>query len=738
MNIAEGGTFLSREHILIGVIGTEMHGIEQQRILQGIMKQAQAEQADVAVLSNIFNPLEPEQAECCENRIYELLLSPDLDAVIVLSESFVNAALRNKIGELLQRTEIPVLLVGAAFFGYDFPCISTSDANDIAEITSHLIDGHGFRDIALLTGPLSLKISRSRISGYRSALEAHGIPYDEKKVYAGDFWYHSGEQLAKAFLGGEEPMPEALVCANDYMAFGVLDAFEYAGINMLDRMALIGYEFIPERHLHTPLLTTYQRNREGLGQTAVQMILRQLRGEPEMPFEPPRGRLIHGVTCSCNVSRIRQHEELVSARLAKQYADWNLKSEMERLLTECTDMDTFAEAMGKFMFLLRGVSDIWLCLFEDWHREQPVSDVLLCRSVAPWKDHTVIRLKKEKLSGLTERDSESCTYYWLPVCFRDRMFGYCVLRYDHPESFDDVCRNWMKSVANGLEFLRLKADVRYLLQCRVLSGAYDSMTGMFSREGLKQACHLMQSTGGAEGVAGLLVRCFPEHGILYSADDAKPVVERILAAAKAVQRFQGGICGRISEYEFLLLFPAERCAPELICCAVTAELLRVLPVGAFLCTAECFPKETQPDALLNSLTAAADSLAAEYKERRMLPHYAELSAIRTAVYQQPAEPHGLSSYAAGLGFNPDYFNRKYKACFGLSFHQDCIRSRVLYAAYLLQRTSMGTAETAECCGYTESKYFIRQFSAVTGCPPKAFRSAAGILSDGGAGFHHKS
>lgn len=722
---------------MIGVIGTGMQDTEQQRIMEGIIAQAQQEHADVAVLSNLFNPYEPERAGCCENRIFELIRSADPDALIVLSESFVNETLRSNICALLrEKTDIPVLPVGAAMPGLELPCISTSDANDMEEITRHLIEAHGFRDIALLTGPFSVDVSCIRREGYRRALEQHGIPFDPAKVYEGDFWYYSGEKLAGAFLSGEKPMPEAVVCANDYMAFGLLDAFENAGVNILDKMAVTGYEFIQERNLHTPLLTTYQRNRSALGKTAVQILMQKLRGETPAPFTPPQGRLIRGVTCGCPVSEIRQHEELHTARTAMQYADWYLKSEMERMLTECRDMDAFAAVMGNFMYLLKNVRDILLCLYEDWHRPAPASDILLCRSVNPWTDHTVFRLKKGQLFGLTARCDHPAAYYWLPLCFGDRLFGYCVLRYDAPNSYDNVCRSWIKAVANGLEFLRLKADVRYLLQCRVLSGAYDSITGMFSREGLKNACRLMQNTNGADGITALLLRCEAGQHLLYTADDAKETVKRLLAAAEIIRQFRGGICGRISEYDFLLLIPAERIGAQPLEYAVTAELLRIMPVGSFLCTAVQLPGGIQPDSLFQTLTDRADRLEAQNAECRLLPHSAALSELRRGIYQSPAAAWSIAQNAAQLGFHPDYFNRKYKECFGLSFHQDCIRSRVLYAAYLLMHSTLTVSGTAERCGYTESKYFIRQFAAVTGSPPKAFRSLTAEITgtDSGSGI----
>ena len=242
---------MKKDQYLIGVVGAEVNSIEQRQILEGIVRRAQACCVKISVLSNIYNPLAPEQADCADNRIYDLIASPVFDALILLSESVVNPALSRRLYSLLaERTDIPVLLVGTEPEEFEtgrFPCIGTSDADDFEAITDHLIGSCGYSQIALLSGPLSLNISQLRMQGYRKSLEKHSIPFEESLVTEGNFWYNSGEALAGRYLRGEQPMPQALICANDYMAFGVLDAFSAAGRDIRESVAVIGYEHIPER-----------------------------------------------------------------------------------------------------------------------------------------------------------------------------------------------------------------------------------------------------------------------------------------------------------------------------------------------------------------------------------------------------------------------------------------------------------------------------------------------------------
>jgi DNA-binding LacI/PurR family transcriptional regulator len=92
--------------------------------------------------------------------------------------------------------------------------------------TKDVVEKHGFKEIDIITGYDFIEASNLRVNGYRKSLEKHGIEYDEKRVHYGNFWMNSGEELAERYHSGELPLPQAIVCANDYMAYGLIDKFD--------------------------------------------------------------------------------------------------------------------------------------------------------------------------------------------------------------------------------------------------------------------------------------------------------------------------------------------------------------------------------------------------------------------------------------------------------------------------------------------------------------------------------
>lgn len=171
------------------------------------------------------------------------------------------------------------MIVGASLPDFDLPSarsINISDENDMEEMVDHLIEEHGFTDIDMLTGYDVIDVSHFRVNGYKKSLEKHGIPFDESKVIYGDFWTESGKKLAIEYIEGRRPYPQALVCANDYMAFGLEDEFIRRNISITKLFSVVGFDFSIYRINHSPLLTSYQFNRKQLGRDAIKILYMNL------------------------------------------------------------------------------------------------------------------------------------------------------------------------------------------------------------------------------------------------------------------------------------------------------------------------------------------------------------------------------------------------------------------------------------------------------------------------------
>lgn len=722
---------MGKKRKIFGVIAAQVADIEQKQILKSLIAEAQSMDIDVVIFSNIYNPVETNPSLVCENEIYDLILSPELDGLILISEAIVNKDLQKRLrGILLQQAHLPIVVVGTKLPNFDLPNFSylnTSDENDMEDITDHLIEEHGFRSIDMLSGHQELAVSHQRVQGYRRSLEKHGIAFDPGKVHFGDFWMTAGTELATQYLTGALPFPEAILCANDYMAYGLMDELLAHGVSIPEQVTVIGYEYVRERLYHAPILTTYQRNRQSLGREAVLQLSARCNGEAHALPTPPKGRLIRGSSCACGFEQAQYNAELQRARDERFYDFLNLYCQLDHQLTECKTMRDFIACCESFHYLVRDVQEIHLCLYDNW-----TEDGAPCEQMTGYTMREIRRKSTHfhmlAFSEILRQSDHAAAYYYSPVFFSEQTLGYLVLRYDKPDTYDYIFRNWLKSVSNGLAFLRMKNNIQYLMECQNLSETQDSLTGLFNEQGFRQLYSAKSKEPATMPAFCVILKTQLFHDEL-SVEQKKAEVAATLEAAAVMERLCGkNACGRIGNQVFAGLCAAkpsedaalltDRLETDLI---HQSTYLKSFGLDSYAVLVLPFDP-TLPDAAL--LDAAREQIEGKRRallERQSLPYYPRLLQIRNQIYANPQEPHDLDELCKECMLSLGHFRSLYRSVFGVTLHQDCINSRISLAKYLLASTNTGLSAIAEACGYEDKKYFLRQFQKCTGLTPNQYR-----------------
>lgn len=719
----------SKNHPIIAVVTASANAFAERELLSGIISAAAGKNCRTVVFSNIYNMYSTDDDLICEQSIYELILSDGISGIIVMSESFIEAKLREKIAVLLKRKNVPVVVAGASLPEFSDPrfcCINTSDSDDIFDLTSHLIEIHGFTDIALLTGMPDVDISIRREEGFRSALSSHGIVPDDSRIFYGNYWINSGSELADRFISDELPLPQAIVCANDSMAYGLLSKFAENHIRVPEDVTVVSYEYSDNRLYYSPLLTSYHRSRRELGELAVKAICCMMDGEAPPEYAPPAGSIVFGDSCSCPRDNDKYNSDLNYAIIQKNYSDYGLLSTMEHKLAVCRDMESFINIIGDHLWLIRNVLSICMCLYSDWYDlSSSSSDIMLCRCLMPWRDTSVFEAGRDDFSVMFEKYPGTIVCYYNPIFSGSKLFGHMVLMYETPESYESVFRYWLKSVSIGLEFLRLKNDIRYLLSCQNLSEYRDTLTGMYNEKGIRRAFTTVSGHDNKTLYMLMLKIC------LFSSSvndvNISSHTEAVTGASKAIGKFCGNhdISGYIHENTFVCIVQSNASAEQLsdlLSCILLREKNYMDNAGmdTFVCFAAACG-DSSFDELLTQCRNGCDEKIRGISERRAHYHYKKMLSLRNRIYAAPEITFDNDELIIEDD-SIDTFRIHYKKCFGISFHQDCIAARTAKAKYYLVTTSLGMTEIAEKCGYFDNKYFLRQFSANVGVPALQYRN----------------
>jgi DNA-binding LacI/PurR family transcriptional regulator len=151
------------------------------------------------------------------------------------------------------------------------------------KIVKHLI-ALGHKRIGLVSCRNDFLSTIRREEGYRKALADAGIKPDAELVIYGDYSFKSGLRAVNRLLGTED-RPTAVFCISDVMAIGATRAAREKGLRVPQDLAVAGFDNISYASMCDPMLTTISQPRYDLGCTAMELLLKQIRGEMKEPLD---------------------------------------------------------------------------------------------------------------------------------------------------------------------------------------------------------------------------------------------------------------------------------------------------------------------------------------------------------------------------------------------------------------------------------------------------------------------
>jgi LacI family transcriptional regulator len=212
-----------------------------------------------------------------ERELRATLAALQPDGVILTPPHSENA----QITGLLEEVGIAFARIGALRPGAGI-ALSMDEEDAAATATRHLAD-LGHRRIGFISGAPEYSLSERRVTGWRGEMERRGIAC-EGLLAKGDFTFESGVAATKKLLDLPEPVT-AIIASNDRMALGALAVADDRGLDVPADLSLLSFDNTPVVRFTRPPLTAIDQPVAELAATAVEMIIRLLRGE-EIPPQP--------------------------------------------------------------------------------------------------------------------------------------------------------------------------------------------------------------------------------------------------------------------------------------------------------------------------------------------------------------------------------------------------------------------------------------------------------------------
>lgn len=173
----------------------------------------------------------------------------------------------------------------------DFPAVSVDDVQGGQLAVDHLL-ALGRRRIHVVNGPSTIQQCLDRLTGARRAVTQAGLDPEAvlTQTVIPTLDADAGEAAAHALLAlPEGSRPDAVFCVNDMVALGVLRTLLRAGVEVPERIAVVGYDDVAFAGMLLVPLTTVRQPTHEIGWSAADLLLQpdpaaaeQVRFSPEL------------------------------------------------------------------------------------------------------------------------------------------------------------------------------------------------------------------------------------------------------------------------------------------------------------------------------------------------------------------------------------------------------------------------------------------------------------------------
>jgi len=427
-----------------------------------------------------------------ERNIIHLPHLEDYDGVIIAPDTFGVPEMEKQLDILLLSKVQKKPVVSLRQEKDCFYSVQIDNRLAMAKLTEHFVKDHGYKKICFMKGRQDLKDAEERLQGYLDVMQKYGLPVTEHNLFQGNYWRNLGSAAVDWFLSGPEK-PDAIICANDFMAISVLVALKERNIHVPEEIAVAGLDDLEEVRYLEPAITSVHMPCYEMGRQAVYLVDRINRGEKSKQIVHIPAEIVHRRSCGCEVDEHGHWAELL-------YAHKNYLSETiiqnGFINADYESCDTIEELFNiAYQYSNNFVYDeIYVCLCEQMvdaeeHLLQPQQ----------YTDHMILRAILKKNGGLTVLEekfsrrellpekyrSKGEPLYFYPIHHKNRCLGYLVLKTDQTGGLREFFGCWTTELCSCLNKVILYEENKMLQEFRKLS-TIDDLTGLYNRRKLEQ------------------------------------------------------------------------------------------------------------------------------------------------------------------------------------------------------------------------------------------------------------
>lgn len=467
--------------------------------LQGVEKIAKENNADVYIF-NCYDYVEfSGYPNATGFSIYRLINYEEYDGIIILSDLIKNPRVLEMERQRILKSGKPAVSINLKL--KDISCMRIDNYTGFYELVTHLIKDHNARNLFYIDGNETSLDFTERRKAFRMALQDNQIELNRENIFTVEHSsFNYGYNAASEIFSSDRKLPDAIVCANDLIALGVLKAAAERNIKIPEQLKIAGYDGNYFARNVIPAISTVNDNAFKIGTESAKRVLT---GFTEVQDFKIKSMPIYQGSCGCE-SKIITDQKLFSLKFLSEISQSEnfaaQLNQIEEIFTDAADVFTLLTNLELFFSKSHTFEGSDFCIFlkADWASVLINSEENLPQNLSYGNQVQAITsiqnnvkypreiIKTKDLIPSKMHSDECNTFLFIPIFNHSYVHGYFVCKNSLSMISNYHGHQWTRTFGACIERFRKKNMYKQMSQQFLRLSTRDALSGMLNRVGMEK------------------------------------------------------------------------------------------------------------------------------------------------------------------------------------------------------------------------------------------------------------
>lgn len=535
----------------------------QKELGKGIADRAESLGYNVAIFSTCGCYTRNEGYTIGQKTIFSLPQYENLDGVILALDTFDVEDMRTELIEKVQsRCTCPVVSIRRELPGYHN--IMVDDHNCMNGMINHFIEHHQAKTICFMSGPKGYVDADRHLESFKRQMALHNLPLEDWQIFYGDFWKNKGQEASDQFLSHDK-RPDAIICANDYMAIALSSVLIERGLSIPEDIAIFGYDGIIETKIANPSVTSVVVPFRKMGSRAVDIIDSGKNDKEINGIEYFSTELELAESCGCVTGKSLEVMKKRSQFISEIELNNNRRSRNTFMSINLEEIESFSQLesiIARYIDDLGNYRHFHMCLCDGVDNK---SRSRVPRRYTPQMNMRISVLNQKMVPNVNvpfdikdllpkeATDDDPQCYFFMPLHYKERCFGYTATSFWEGRSFENMYQSWTVNIGNAIQDIMIRRKMQKLIDELEDMYVRDVLTSLYNRRGFEKysVAKFSEAVDHKHGVfiAGIDLDGLKQINDNYGHSEGDYAI-RMVADALKESSTHGEICARMGGDEF--------------------------------------------------------------------------------------------------------------------------------------------------------------------------------------------